>query len=169
MTRRAFGHHLNPADLNGSVLGRACTQSPTAGCGSGRLDRIEGVGLAVVSASLAVYLDGLQASPTQEPGQSNAIGTGSLDPGHQGPVARSVGLERSSTDQPAQGVQGRGDAATRLSRPPVEPAWHPRRLWLDRPCGPVGVGCLSASMTPVARRAIPTGRPGSDRPGQFAP
>jgi hypothetical protein len=107
VTGRALGHHKHPDGLDWTVLGLARARGPAAQCGPGRLDGIEGVGLAVVAPGLPVRpvdLDNLQALSPEEPGQSDAIGAGALDadlghvaeplePGHQGLVAGGVRLK----------------------------------------------------------------------------
>ena len=103
-------------------------RSPAADGGTGRLDRIEGVGLTVVAAGLAVRpidLDNLQASPPKEPGEAHPIGTGSLDtdpahlakllePGQQRPEAGGVRWEGFGPHQSSQWIECCNDVAVEM-------------------------------------------------------
>jgi hypothetical protein len=125
---RALGHHQNPDGLDWTHFGLAGTRSPTADSGTGRLDRIEGVGLAVIAAGLAVRsidLDNLQAPPPQEPGKAHPIGTGSLDadlahlaellePGQQRLEAGGVRRERFGPHQPSQWIECRDNVGVEM-------------------------------------------------------
>src|ERR1700683_1699769 len=79
---RPLGHHQNPDGLDGTVLGLARTRSPTTDGGPGGLDRVEGIGLAVIAPGLPVgsvdFYD-LYALASQEPGESDPIGASALD------------------------------------------------------------------------------------------
>jgi hypothetical protein len=97
--------------------------------GSGRGDRIDGVGLAVRSADLpvgAVDLDHANALVGQMPGQAGSVGAGALDPDdrevaerrqepQQPPIAGRGRGERAAAEQAAELVAGRCDVDVRVS------------------------------------------------------
>ena len=128
LSGRALGHHQDPDGLDGTVLGLAQTRGPTADGGPGGLDRIEGIGLALVAPGLAVGsvdFDDLDTLPSQEPGESNSIGSGALDadlghlaellePGQQCLVAGGIGIERLGADQPTQRVECCGNVCVEV-------------------------------------------------------
>ena len=123
LASRALGHHQHPDGLDGTIHCFAYSERSSADDGPGCFDGIEGVGLPVVASGLAVGavdLDHLDATATQESGQSDAIRASALDadlvnlaevlePGQQRLVAGGISIERLGADQPAQRIESRSE------------------------------------------------------------
>jgi hypothetical protein len=119
---RALGHDGDPDRLDTSVSALGDTMGSPRLCGPCGLERVEGVGLAPLTPSLAVlaiHFDHVDPRSGEEAGDASPIGTRALhadlrdvakglEPGEQLCVSARVGLERPGPEQASDLVEGGG-------------------------------------------------------------